>query len=206
MKITATNPALNNNLNLLQSATLTNNTLSPLLNTEDRAKTVNAILLDMAFMGTTSLTPQQLSTLQSIATLCPFEDGMAVYQARMLLQPYDSSYYINFCETYVDNNMRISTPSDEEENPLPQFGEVQFSVFPNPTAGEVNVAYKLVDNKSHAQVMLYNCIGEVVYSHTIAGITGNVRISTQHFASGVYLLRIEGYEGLLYSEKLVVLK
>ncbi|MBL7890398.1 MAG: hypothetical protein JNL24_12655 [Bacteroidia bacterium] len=32
----------------------------------------------------------QLATLRAIANECPYEYGIAVYEARMLVQPYDS--------------------------------------------------------------------------------------------------------------------
>lgn len=145
-----------------------------------------------------------INTLQSIAALCPFEDGIGVYQARMLLQPYDSTYYINFCETYADNNLRIGG-NNEEEEPYSEVMKNQFYVFPNPATDEINISYNLVNNEFQSQVMLYNYTGEVVYSQIIGGTAGNLCINTQSFASGVYLLRIQGYDSLLYSEKIVVI-
>ncbi len=198
MKIKATNPALNNNLNLLQSATLTNNTLSPLLNTEDRAKTVNAILLDMAFMGTTSLTPQQLSTLQGIAAECPYTEGTAVYDARVLVAPYDSTDYLNVCETdyNMENNGRIMK-QDEIRTIIE---ESILEIYPNPTDDILYI--KVHDNiETELNVFIYDMTGRLLIEKT--NKIGFFEVSVGHLPMGMYSVKIRT-GNTVYNRKILI--
>jgi hypothetical protein len=155
--------------------------------------------------GSTTLSQQQIAVLQNIAVLCPFEDGMAVYQARMLLQPYDSTYYLNTCETTMDNNNRMAeNRGDEVQNA--ETTETQFSVFPNPAFNEININYNLSNSNKDVLLKMYDVSGSLVHYCIINGEYGNYRINTDNFSAGIYLLRIEGKEGLLLSEKIAIQK
>ncbi|MBL1180501.1 MAG: T9SS type A sorting domain-containing protein [Bacteroidetes bacterium] len=198
VKTIATNPALNNNLNLLQSATLTNNTVSPLLNTEDRAKTVNSILLDMAFAGTTSLTPQQLSTLQGIAAECPYTEGTAVYDARVLIAPYDSTDYLNICETEYnfENNGRFMQQDEKRainEKPI-------FEIYPNPTDDILYI--KAHDStETGLNVFIYDMTGRLLIEKT--NKSGFFEVSVGHLPMGMYSVKIRT-GNTVYNRKILI--
>lgn len=200
VKTIATHPDLNNNLNLLQSAAFTNSTVSPLLNTEDRAKIVNTILLDMAFMGTTSLTPQQLSTLQGMAAECPYTEDTAVYDARVLVAPYDTTDYLNVCETEYnfENNGRFMQQDNKHKNDVAS--EERIEIYPNP-ANDVLYVHNSTKN-TNLQIEIHNIFGQLVMLLKIEN-NKNIQISIIDLPAGLYTIKIKNNNSL-WSNKFII--
>lgn len=198
VKTIATNPALNNNLNLLQSAKTTNSAVSPLLNTEDRAKAVNSILLDMAFAGTTLLTSQQLSILQGIAAECPYTEGTAVYDARVLVAPYDSTDYLNVCETEysIENNGRFM--QQDEKRSINE--KSIFEIYPNPTDDILYI--KAHDStETGLNVFIYDMTGRLLIEKT--NKIGFFEVSVGHLPMGMYSIKIRT-GNTVYNRKILI--
>lgn len=204
VKTIATNPALNNNLNLLQSASATNSTVSPLLNTEDRAKTVNSILLDMAFMSTTSLTPQQLSTLQAIAVECPYTEGTAVYDARVLVAPYDSTDYLNVCETEynIENNGRFMQQENKQKNDVAN--EERIEIFPNPANDILNVVVE-TNSENDISISIYNLEGQLEIEEIYNNKKEIIQIDLSDLPMGMYIVKIRT-DNVVVNKKIIINK
>lgn len=202
VKIYAINPALNNNLNLLQSAAFTNSTVSPLLNTEDRAKTVNSILLDVAFVGTSVLTPQQLSILQGIAAECPYTEGTAVYDARVLVAPYDSTEYENSCETeyYIENNNgRMMQQNAKQDNDAVS-DEERIGIYPNPADEVLNIIVN-TSKEINIQIEIFSITGQLVLSKCIN--SSILQINIKELPAALYTVRIRT-DRIILNKKLVI--
>ena len=86
----------------------------------------------------------------------------------------------------------LQNPSSVNEN---KFGRVY--VYPNPTTDLLHVNYQLKNNLN-ATIMIYNLMGEVVYSEKLAGgLNGNKELSIKNLNSGIYLLQLCGQDGCL---------
>ena len=115
-----------------------------------------------------------MTTEQTLAAKCPFTDGIAVYQARALLAPVDTTVYYNFCESYTPsgNNERIGNTNNLKSS--------EVSIYPNPTNNLLHI-------KSD----------EVIIKTTILTIDGKVKqdsnskaINVTDLTKGIYFIKI----------------
>ena len=76
----------------------------------------------------------QIAILQNIAQKCPYTDGAAVYYARVLLMPYDSTEYFDECEIVSFGGERMGFFEDVNENQNNGFinteKEIELSNYP----------------------------------------------------------------------------
>ncbi|MEM6724339.1 MAG: T9SS type A sorting domain-containing protein [Bacteroidota bacterium] len=77
-------------------------------------------------------------------------------------------------------------------------------IFPNPTQNEIMVQMELVRNATYT-LRLFDVLGKELYQEQIDGNAAlvNIQIDLRSFANGVYLLHLEGPEGLILTRKVV---
>lgn len=71
---------------------------------------------------------------------------------------------------------------------------VAMSVFPNPTAGEATVSYRVLDKSQKVDIVLTDLMGRtirVVHSGTVSVGTHREKLDTQNVAAGTYLLKTQ---------------
>lgn len=107
---------------------------------------------------------------------------------------------------YIDDiNIYKGAPSDELVG-IDENGNIieSMSVYPNPTAGNVNVRFA-VANGGAASVSVTDLAGKVLENHAIFAAQGNnmVQLDTEGYASGVYLVQLS-VGGVVKVERVVV--
>ena len=139
-----------------------------------------------------------------IALMCPFEQGRAVYGARVLLTYVDLPFadYRNDCEQpgYTGGGKsRPGAQSTSQKNqalaPKPEKPMVE--VFPNPNNGTFTV---VLPNAKPARIELINAMGQVLHS---ANLKGRETL-TPHLAPGLYLCRVWQDNHVVHQSKLIL--
>jgi hypothetical protein len=119
---------------------------------------VNGICLAKQISGSKVLTVQQFSQLQSIANMCPFTEGDAVYMARAIIDPLDTGNYVNPCEA-LDNSGSSSRIAKPDVPVVNQQQAVAFNIYPNPSNGNFTIDYQL---EQGGQMEVYDITGKMV--------------------------------------------
>lgn len=130
---------------------------------------------------------QTITLLQTLAAKCPFTDGIAVYQARALLAPVDTTVYYNFCESYFPNgnNERIITKTTLNNNNI--------SIYPNPTNDVLNISSDNIILKTTILTIDGKIIKEEV---------NNKSINVADLVRGIYFIQISTNNNII-TEKFI---
>jgi choice-of-anchor B domain-containing protein len=84
----------------------------------------------------------------------------------------------------------------------PEKGSGPLSIFPNPFIEETTVQYHLSENIGKIQFSVINLLGERVGVFNLVDKEGSLRFGNE-LSSGVYLLVLEGSNGVIKTEKIV---
>lgn len=130
--------------------------------------------------------------------MCPFTEGLSVYQARGLMRTWDdSTFYYNSCENNIpeelNNNSRFAS-ADENG------GSNILIVYPNPTNGLVNVKTRAKDYTFE----LYDVIGKRVISKKLNDLETKIDVSSLN--NGTYLYKITQNNVVIKADKLILNK
>lgn len=82
---------------------------------------------------------------------------------------------------------------------------MNYDVFPNPASDKINIRF-YQDNIGKANLLLFNALGQAVYSETISvdnSLTEHV-INVDNLPKGFYFLRITNADGLSETSKIIV--
>ena len=171
-------------------------------------KTVIEIYNCMIGYGIQSLTPEQIGVLQSIAMLCPYTDGNAVYSARTILSLINTETYINECEASKQDNSTTEKslkPTDihttKSKGLLPENELLEF--FPNPATDILNISYSLQEN---CTIEIFNMLGVKIRTLVITNGSGKKLLSLNGFNQGVYYIKVTRENKLIKSGNIVVIK
>jgi hypothetical protein len=186
------------NLSNLTAAKNANAVINALNNQEQNQKDFNSIYC--VYLEDDSLvTNSQIQILQNMAQLCPFTEGLAVYESRALMRNWDdSTMYYNVCENNapeLNTNQRLTNGAI---NPIEK--EVITSVFPNPTDGNLLVSC----NCKNCIFEVYDVAGKMVLSKKINEIATKVDVTTLN--NGVYMYRLTEAGKTIKSDKLILNK
>jgi hypothetical protein len=182
----------------LNSARSINAGINSKNNIEQNQKTFNAIYC--TFLQKDSLvTSAQISDLQTLAWLCPFTEGLAVYNARGLVRHWDdSTFYFNTCENTVPeltgNQARFAN------NNTSIVKEALPTVYPNPTNGNLMVN----SNCKDCIFEVYDIVGKKVMSQKLNEIETKIELNSLN--AGTYLYRIMQNGISIKSDKLILNK
>lgn len=126
------------------------------------------------------LNPAELNTLQSIAALCPYYDGIAVYDARSILMDNGFAYAENDCEI---TPFIASTPKGQKR--IKGLSEIPvLAIYPNPFKEEIRIDYA-ISEETQGQIELVDIMGRTVLQKQIQ--TGNTHlINTKELKHGLY--------------------
>ena len=107
---------------------------------------------------------------------------------------------------YLDNiNVYAQAPTDNLIVGVQELGPLSdFTVYPNPSEGELNVEFSL-ENAQALQFEILDLTGKVVRTHQIYGEAGNnlALLDVDQLATGMYLLQING-KGIIQRANFVV--
>jgi hypothetical protein len=180
----------------LQSAIqLNSNIVTPTI-FEQNQKVVNQIILSAFLTQNGQFSEQQILTLQGIATQCYKLGGSAVIQAASLLKGCDQ-INVDFNQNCGDEWPLLPVQQESAERQAQSNDAKQLGVSQN--------AYELTIQLPEYQtgtLRVYDLLGNVVFSQTLSGTEGVIRVSTVSFPSGVYFMSFDGTMKL--STKVVV--
>lgn len=137
----------------------------------------------MYLQGDSIGTYAKINDLIEMAKLCPFTDGLAVYQARALVRYWnDTTFFYNDCE--------INVPSPEaharnvanalEQNPSAVIAEL----FPNPADNLILAKTNLINGT----LEIWDVMGRKVLTQKL--IENETKIDVSSFNNGTYLYKI----------------
>lgn len=170
-----------------------------LANNFDRnVQTISAIVAKHA--KDSILSASDLNTLRQVAVLCPYYDGIAVYQARAILLEYGNPPITNECEI-----IRVKSKQKgnrKQKSMLEGESNVEFKIYPNPTNSLVNIEYK-VENEQEIIFELYDVVGKKKVAQSLnEGLIH--RIDIKEIQTGIYFYRLIQGNSVLENGKLIV--
>ena len=91
--------------------------------------------------------------------------------------------------------------------PLPSVSVTHYelsSPYPNPAKSFTSIEYQLPIAIQQAEIKVYNLIGKEVIRHKITDPSGKLRINTDNFKPGIYLIYLVVANKSVTSRKLIV--
>ncbi len=148
-----------------------------------------------------SLHGQQLSTDISLSSFTPTSvaDWTTIHMTNITSTFWVNNFRVKFefeagggNNFYLDNiNIYEGSPNDEIVG-LDEISEVsQLNVYPNPTEGELNIAFT-IKNSATTDVKIMSITGQEIQSHFINAEAGSnlVLVDTNELESGVYFVQL----------------
>lgn len=89
-----------------------------------------------------------------------------------------------------------STSNNTIQSPAPAY---IFSIFPNPTDGQLNITSDL--DETNMQIKMYSTSGQLL--QTDAFFTGTTQVNVSSLAAGTYVINITSDKGFLHTEQFV---
>jgi hypothetical protein len=122
------------------------------------------------------------------------------YSFSNTIQPFDSSQenYIVLGITNIRNGKITSDPSDYDYWLVSKEEEIEFSVYPNPSLGNINIYTSFIDNETDFEII--DGMNRSVYRGKINEIIINLDFSK--YAKGMYFIKIFNNEKILKFEKI----
>ncbi|MBV6460527.1 MAG: hypothetical protein HJHJAOHD_00642 [Flavobacteriales bacterium] len=173
------------------------NAINPVNAQEQWLKDIATMYISSRLFGDT-FTTQQIQQLQYIASLCPYTDGMAVYQARFLLAAFDTTMYENYCEWDINENGQRLAPTEEKENIIAENSLIK--IYPNPAAEIVVVE---LPEDTMLYISVYNSIGQLVLEKVTKNKVTNIDIT--NLPNGTYNVKARG-DNIVFNTKLIIIK
>ncbi len=178
------------------------NAVVPASNIETHIQKVSRIYLLSRFFQDDSLTSAQLNSLRILANKCPFQDGVAVYQARAMLVAYDGiKIYSDSCSDSKDDDHRMERNSKEEDT----LEEVSVSIYPNPNNGTFTLEYQLNVNQT-GKIILFNSVGQEMGAYLLSTPQGKMTISNSQLTNGVYFYQLKTTDNTTKIGKVIIIK
>ena len=190
--LTKNTAALNSAKNFNVSIVATNNQ-------EQNQKDLNDIYC--VFVEDDSLVEgSQINYVHNLALMCPFTEGLSVYQARGLIRTWDdSTFYYNACESTIpdeySNNSRFANGI---ENTVAN--AVALMVYPNPSNGILNVKI----NSNNCIFEVYDVIGKQVMNRKLN--EGETKVELSPLNNGTYLYKITQNNIVIKADKFILNK
>jgi len=185
----------------LASVQTVNNTVMPASDVEANSKWMNNMLIENALAGS-DYSASQISDLQILAAKCPYNDGQAVYQARVILSQIEDVEYLNGCETASSGSHSMSQFSQSEDQSVYN----NFKLFPNPNDGTMNFIYSLKET-SQGDMVIFDLTGKAVANYKLtSGLDNQILINETNLSNGVYFYKVIIDSEIKVSDKIVIIK
>ena len=165
---------------------------SSLVNTsqvEEYRKIVNDIYLNTFAIGYYTLTQEQVSTLQQIADVTPWEGGDAVYIARYMLN-------------IEQDNVRPAYVIHPHTNPSPDV-EQTVTLYPNPAKDEVTLTFAKVPVGSFT-FKVYDITGREIINRKLSTKLLTAEVKLANLYKGIYVYKLESDNMAPFTGKLVI--
>lgn len=144
-----------------------------------------------------TLSSNEISALQAIAQLCPYESGPAVYNARVLLSTIDTAVYVNECEV-------VPLHSGTHKNILEEDSIAgNIVVFPNPANDKLTIFINLQEEQS-VTLTLYDITGKLMLSDTFNTDNGTKQTSISTLSEGMYIYKVNVNNNTVKIGKLII--
>jgi hypothetical protein len=161
-------------------------------------QTINDIYLTTVASDNYDFTNDQVDSIYSIAWQCPFVGGPAVFRARSLYVYMDDT-------TFFDDDLICISQGYEYRSTKNTNPERIFSLFPNPAKNTVTLTYQLNKN-SNGMVQVSNNMGETVMELAINAEKNEIAFDISSLINNIYVVSIVTKNGLVYREKLAIVK
>ncbi len=119
---------------------------------------------------------------QDIVTLAGASKASYTESKTVFTVPTTGTYYLQF-NTNNGYTLTIDDVSIDKVVGIENINNSNFSIYPNPTTGLVKV-----DGVEGAQIIVYNIIGEALYTNTNASATTTIDLSS--FNAGNYIVKV----------------
>jgi hypothetical protein len=185
--------------NLIEQADSLNNSIFVENINEQILKDFNRLFLKIRKQF--NLTINDLSELESIGDMCPFEVGSVVHQARALFNSLNSvsKDFVDVCNS---NNTRQSQISSSLENLASLQSQVK--IYPNPNDGFFYIELGEIDNSENIEFELYDIQGKLIYHSEL--ISNNLNtVSIQNIENGMYFLKIKVLGEVYFDNRIEVI-
>lgn len=130
--------------------------------------------------------------LRTIAKMCPYVEGTAVYTARVILHAFepDSNYY-NYCEFAKrpdrESSERNSNMQENNTKENLSFINLDYKVIPNPNNGEFSI---LCPDNSNINLKIYDNKGAKIFDQAARPNQNVITINLNNLSPGIYNLVI----------------
>jgi hypothetical protein len=148
-----------------------------------------------------NITPGETTTLQQIAATSNLQAG-GIARAILRQNGEFTEPFVYIPNTNETKRTRART-REEDENFDNEFLDQQPLVFPNPSNGNFNV--KLIILKNGTTLKIVGVDGKEVYTQSLTEGEQNIKINTEGWAKGAYILRVEHEDSLIIEQKLSLL-
>ncbi len=186
---------------LINQALSLNESITTNILTETLQKEVNDIYIRRFLLENENPDSTELNTLMEIANLCPCDYGHAVFDARSML--YDLSMpglYFSDAGCICSPVLRVHKDFNKDITVL------DFSLYPNPTQGEINLSWTKPLETGYYKFELMNTLGSISKSTTLPSYSTSISVDLREFASGMYFYRILNLNSVVADGKIVVAK
>lgn len=170
----------------IDSLRAANNAVGTNSNVEILLKTVNE--LNMLRIKNGKLESEELDELRNIAAMCPFEEGSAVYTARVLLRGIDSQRqeYMHECEKVYPSSMNSRQSEQQISKEYVKLSNELISITPNPAKNNIMVTH----NRMYANVTIEEISGKEVFIQALNQNINTEQIDVSNLSNGLYLVKL----------------
>ncbi|MBK9732782.1 MAG: hypothetical protein IPO83_16135 [Chitinophagaceae bacterium] len=161
----------------------------------DNRKAVNEIFLNNFNSTGFAFSSGEISDLFNIADQCPYEGGLAVFKARVLLRSVNDTLFWNdrdICD--------VSPKVHDSYKGILSF----FSLYPNPTDGIVKFKYSY-DTTEPCFVILQDILGRNLKTISLMNKSGEIEIDLSQFSPTFYNLFIRSNDQLQLIDKVILI-
>lgn len=176
--------------------------ITPSSNIETNLKTALSGYLNLQLND--SLSASQLGSLQTLATLCPKNDGEGVYMARAIVALFDTvqpTYYDSVCGTGNQPHRPVKRKDTTQSAP----NDVGFNLYPNPNNGNFTIEYQL-EQGATGKVCIFNTVGEKVGEYMLNQSEGKMYITNYNLSNGVYIYQLYENNNVIKFGKIIIMK
>jgi hypothetical protein len=135
------------------------------------------------------------ATLWQLANLCPYYDGIAVYQARSILQQMGFPPIVNDCEVIKMPSSRYIRTKQLEENE-------SVKLYPNPTEGTITIEYEVGEDEN-TTFELTDLLGKKQFRSQLS-VGNNHQLNLEQMQSGLYIYRLSLNNEIVETGKLIL--
>ncbi len=191
---------LETDTNMINVAKMLNDGISEETDFDLYRKQVNDVYLRTTAKGK-PIGSSDLQVLLSIASLCPYQGGTAVYQARVLVSEFDTTSFDD-SDCMIDVSYRVQGHDDKFDNKFTS-SSTAFKLYPNPAKDELTIQFDQ-DSEVPVRIDLINNIGSLIKS--VDCREDKCEIDLHAVPNGIYFLRFGSDDENQVVEKLIIAK